>query len=356
MACYLFDMSSESNSVRADLAAEAGDNMANITDAINSTAKKSTQSIELAYAYAGVGSGGMLANAFILVVLVSDRKFWNQSALIAGLAISHFLCAWAIGTSGIYRVVNFDVVNQRTTILECLTRIYPAAQPFAFQCMGVLLVIIGVERFTVFVFPNWYRVKWTNKLCWSLLGAGLLGVTASFCVGVYISFSQSDLTMFCGYQSIFGKHYIVYSNVISATGGTAAVVLTLLGLFRGIRSVRKLPLLSGEAGKYKKQLKLTQSMLSVAVCDFCLVVIPNTLFILSIAFPNLFPSTATGNLSNYTNVTYCISTMMTIGPYLRFHKQFRKTAVSLLTCKKENSITKTSVVHLTPIEARTVKI
>lgn len=307
------------------------------------TAKRSTSPVEVAYAYAGIGTGGMVVNIFILCVLLSDRKFLKQSANIAGIAISHLLCAFSIGAAGYYRAVNYTILTRKATAWSCVSRIYPAMFPVAFQSTGVMLAVVGVERFSVFMFPHWYRSKWTTTRSWQVVGVGYVCVGISFLVGIYGVWQAPSTTLNCPYTSTFGNGYILFSSFVSACGGTTAVGFTLFGWIKGTLRVRTLPLLSGEAGRYKRQLRLTRSMLSVALCDFCLVVIPNVFFILSILNPNIFSASVSGNLSNFTNITYCINTVMSLGTYMAFHRQFRAVATDLVRRKKTTSV------HVTPV-------
>lgn len=322
--------------------------MADVFDNTTTNVSTNKRSLGFASAYAGVGTGGILANLFILTVVLTDKKLLKQSAIMVGIAISHLLCAMAIGVSGIYRINNFSQLNDPLSSWGCVFRIYPTAQPFAFQSMGAMLVVVGVERFCVFVFPNWYRTRWTTKICWEVIGAAYSCVLVSFCVGLYFAWYQPLTTLYCSYASIFGKSYIVYSSVVSALGGTIAVSFTLFGLLRGTRQAKTLPI--AEASKYKRQLKLTRSMLSVAVCDFCLVVIPNALYVLDTAFPGLFPAISGGNLSNFTNLFYCVNTLTSIVPYLAFNRQFRASAFRFFPCKDKPKVGTATTIQVSPME------
>lgn len=316
-------------------------------NATNATTAKPTSSnpgfsIGVVYAYATIGTCGMAANLFIITVLLSDRKFLKQSANVAGIAFSHLMCAVAIGATGYHRAVNYDHLGERATTWSCAMKVYPALMPICFQCTGVMLVLIGVERFCVFMFPNWYRTTWTNKKNWQIVGLCYLGLLVSLCVGLYKSWYQPMTTISCGYTTVLGKDFFLYGMAVSALGGVASACLTLIGLIKGTQHAKKLPLLSGEAGRHRRQIKLTQSMLSVAVCDFCLVVLPSFFYILSTIDSTLFPSLVFANLSNFTNMTYCLNTTTTLPTYLAYHRQFRSFAAALFQPKKSKQVTPAS--------------
>jgi hypothetical protein len=60
---------------------------------------------------ATLGATAIFANIFILAVLFSNKKLLKHSAVMVGITISHLLCGSAIGSTGFFRLINYDRLN-----------------------------------------------------------------------------------------------------------------------------------------------------------------------------------------------------------------------------------------------------
>lgn len=288
----------------------------------------------LSVTYACVGIAAIVSNILIFVILFSDKKLLSHSAVIAGFAWSHLLLGCYIGISGFVRVIQKDILYQKISPMTCLRTVYPVTYPMAFQCSALLLCMVGTERLIAVAFPHWFRRWFSQRRMWYLLGLGFLVVLSSVAVGISLASALPPTTRQCGQPGVFGNSYTAFVRAASAAGGTVAVILTITAMIIGTRRIRRMPLLSGEAGKLKKQVQMTRAMLSVSFADFCLVVVPNTVS---------FVAAGTGaNLPSFmgplpSNIAFCVNATIGIVCYLTFNTQFRRAAARLF-CFKGNGV------------------
>lgn len=139
-------------------------------------------------------------------------------------------------------------------------------------------------------------------------------------------------TFVCGLPDTFGYGLVNWDFGASMVAGTIAVTLTIIGYRQGSKIVAKLPLISGEKGRMKKQVRLTAAMLTVSCLDFALVVVPNTLSLLANATPVLSAS-----FTGYSNMYYSLNASVAIVCHLTFNTEFRLAAIKILRLQKRFS-------------------
>jgi hypothetical protein len=151
----------------------------------------------------------------------------------------------------------------------------PYFLPSAFQSMATMLIAAGVERSLAVMASSWFRKHWTMGKTWILVASAYGYAMIPAAVGLNAAWNAvpKSVTLTRGVPNVFGYGIVNWNFGATVLGGTLAVILTISGYRYGMNRIRKLPYLSGERGRLRRQLRLTRSMLTVACLDFCLVVV-----------------------------------------------------------------------------------
>lgn len=281
--------------------------------------------------YSVFGTSAMVTNIFTFVVLLSNKKLLRRSALPMGISISHFLCGLGIGVHGLHRWTHKSQLSLPVTPWECIQLVYPVFNPLAFQSMTTMLILVGVERALAIMFGNWYKQHWTPPRAWMAVACGYIYVLIPIGYGLSCAWAVNtkSTTLSCGLTAVYGLGLVNWNFGATVFAGITAVTLTMAGYRYDRRRIAKLPLISGERGRLKKQAKLTKALLSVACLDFILVVIPNIFSFLTNA-TGIWPT----SISGYFNILYCLNATVTIYSYIAFNSEFRQTAAKILHLHK----------------------
>lgn len=196
-------------------------------------------------------------------------------------------------------------------------------------------MVIGLERLVVVTFPVWYQANWSSEKNWRVLAVAcfcaLGSVTGASFVSSYAGPSYKT-SMYCPWDTMPPLWVVAYLHIVSVLGGFCAVVTTLISYGISRNRFKKLPKVASVAHdrrRAQKQLQLTKAMLITAFLDFCLVVCPNTCFLLNKLFGIILPLNNT-----YVLYMYNANASLNMLANFVFNKEFRKAARKLFRLDK----------------------
>lgn len=287
---------------------------------------------------AGIGSGAIILNLLVLLILSTDLKLLKKSAFLFGLAIGNIVLALAFLVANTYRIAMtiYGVATLQTTVSYCLTTMVPEFYYLAFCTPAQVMLAVGVERLVAVVLPGWYYTKWTLEKNWYVLGIAAIFASVpvvAACVWGVLHVQSDRVTYQCLWNFVSGNGFARCFYMISILGGSCAVIATLVAFAAGRYRLARLPKAYSQneiRRRAQKQLQLTKAMLSVACLDFCLVVIPNLLLLLSVGFGVRLQF----NSSEYSLYAYNANAVLNIMAHVVFNVEFRRSAIKFFRCDR----------------------
>lgn len=293
------------------------------------------------YQTTGYGTVVILLNLAIIAILLKRKSLLKKSAFIFGLAVADFMEGLGLVVGGISKIL-------RTLDGSILQQVHPSACMketivvvlFGIQLPGVMLFMIGIERFIAIHYFKWYYKKWTNKTSWLAALFGYLFCIVSILVSVLLANLKPDksrTTLFCIGLSVVGPEYMFFNFFVSIFGGLIAALMTFVALVEyKMKSVQFLNALGNMKAHMQRQLRITRLMFIVAFLDFCLVVVPNVVTMLVAVFNVTFESLPA--VSSWTFLMICVRSSMNLFLYLFINTEFRAVALSFTTKITASSI------------------
>lgn len=300
-------------------------------------------------AYIVLGSITACLNLLIFAVLISDKTLLRRSALLAGIALGNLFLGINLFSNGIYRINAISTFETPATIANCVSLVFPLLYQMGFNTEACFLILAGLERFLAIHAHNWFRKAWTSSMAWKLaLGACGLVITILVITLTAPIPDRAATTWQCGLSMLYGSNYIKFSSLFSCLAGLTSATFTVVAYILCVRRMRKLPLASGEAGRVRKQLQLTKSMITISCFEVALMAIPNFLSLLG-NFRVPLPSFIRPSNSSYTNA---VNSMVAFFAFVAFNSNFRKAAIQFLRLQKLASAL--SQAKMTPVNITTV--
>lgn len=245
--------------------------------------------------YISFGSVAVIANCMVIFILLRNKKFFQKSAFISGLALGDLLDGLALVVNGTMRIL--QGLNGTSSLLVhpsyCMITVVQPIFILGNQIPGVMFFLVGAERFLAICYFDWYYRKWSNKFAWMLTACAYIFSICSVAAAFIVAFSFDStfkIAIACFTQSATGPVYSVYNYSVSIIGGMVAVVTTLTAMIvfthRKAVVIRSSNVSTTIKSHVKKQWHITRMALCLAVVDFCLLVIPNILVALSSWYVN----------------------------------------------------------------------
>lgn len=281
--------------------------------------------------YVCFGSVAIVANLLILFVLLHNVKYLKKSAFVTGLAIGDLVNGISLVATGAMRLV--QEINHMSAVMVhpsyCWKILLTPIILTGNQIPGIMFFLVGTERFIAVYHYDWYYLKWTNKLAWTLtFGAYivcLISVLASF--GIAFSYSSSSVTpIACLTSSIVGPTYSAYNYGIDIIGGTVAALATIIAMVIFSKKKARVSCETNVSASVKlhvrKQWQLSRIAFCLAVVDFGFLVIPSTMITLSGGFGVNF-NIRIDTLNSWSLQLVCFRSIMNVIIYLFINQEFR---------------------------------
>lgn len=308
------------------------------------------------HTYIVLGASVILLDFVIFIVLLKDRSLLNQSSSVFGIALGNFIQGLYLLWNGLYHVVYVADLTMPASTEACLGYLFPVLFPLGLNTSASFLCLGGVERFLAVNYPVWFHKHWSNKTGWSVTAAVFGGCLVPALIGTGLALEGVvTITFQCSARDIFGVHFVLFCSLFTAFGGASGAVLTLIGLIRGLKRLRKTEYASGDAGRLKRQIQLAKSMLMISVSDLGLVAVPSLLSALTLAnLVNIeLPSSMKVFNSFYTN---CANAMATFLALVMFNRSFRQAAMKLFHCGQKTNVAAVKVAFVKTDKVHPVRI
>lgn len=268
-----------------------------------------------------------------MLIIIKNKQLFVKSAFTFGLAAADMIEGLGLVISSTLKVVRTlnGIINLSAHPVVCLKDNILAWM--GIQLPGIMLFMIGIERFVAIHYFNWYFNKWTNKASWVSTVAGFTFCLCAVILAIGLAYNQpanSLISFICSGVLTVGKTYMTFTFSVSIFGGLMAALLTLVALAEF--KTKRIQFASNKKNMknhMKRQLRTTILMSVISILDLCMVVIPNIITMLVNVFDvNL------GNMYSVSSWAFFFTTVRSSSNlfiYLLVNQEFRLVAIRFTT-------------------------
>lgn len=284
------------------------------------------------------GGLALAINLVILATLIKQKHLLAKWPSVVALAVGNLASALHSFVYGVYRMplVYLGTIDEPLSSWICMATLIPTCHVLAYSVPPVIQCIIGLERIVAICAFNWYRVHWTPKKTWWAI-AVILSITipASAVPLWYRVFTNHTIVnRECSSPRLIGLDYLFAEIRFAIIVGVASAAFSIGAAIIGRCRMRKLQPTSSSVeyvSQFRRQFKLSWSMLIVAIFDLALVTVPSILTVVNLSFE--MPDSA--KVSLYS-ISYCVYSTVNVVVCIVMNSTLKmavKGMIRIITCK-----------------------
>uniref|UniRef100_A0A0N5A7N5 G_PROTEIN_RECEP_F1_2 domain-containing protein n=1 Tax=Syphacia muris TaxID=451379 RepID=A0A0N5A7N5_9BILA len=277
--------------------------------------------------YIALGTCALIANAIILIVVLTNKALSRKMVLCAFLALANEINGLSYVVSGVGLEVLVRSGNYEGLIgpLDCLTtKPWPLLQIVAGELPVITNLLLNLEISVAAFQPALYRRYWNykHKIYLGLAGWILSSISAGLAFAFAYKYNDELTIQACGIMDAAGRIFGTFHLAVMAI----CYLVSCIVIYLVLRSTYKTKTVK------EADMRRQKFLLAIDVFALCLVTLPNLLMI-GIAW-NLI------RLSDfYIGIIYglyAVSSLINLPAFITFRPDFRRQLLKLLLCKRNN--------------------
>lgn len=286
------------------------------------------------------GGIALFINLTVIATLVKGKNLLAKWPTVGALTFGNLSSAVHSFAYGIYRLplIKMGTIDLPLDSWICMATLVPTCHVAAYSIPPVIQCVIGVERLVAICAFNWYRVHWTPKKTWYAVSILMLITLAGTATPLwYKVFSKHEIvTRECSSPKIIGVDYLFSLIDFAIIIGVTSSLFSIGAFFIGRCRMKKMEPSDNSGSpeytsQFKRQMKISYAMLTVAIFDLALVTVPSVLTVVQLSFE--MPDSA--KISLYS-ISYCIYSTVNVIVCVVMNTSLRNAAIQtlrIITCK-----------------------